>query len=109
MALERFITHHRTIVETLAGVNAVRMTALEIHFNDTNNYELAYAIAVVDSAETIDINGKYKDLSAVLVAIGDKRGLGWNNNCNAWEQWEMDSEGEDNDYTLSKADELLAL
>jgi hypothetical protein len=77
------------------------MTALELLFED-NKYDVAYAIAVVESADTISF-GKYTGLLNVLHVIGEKRGLDWNDNCNAWEQWEMDCEGEDDDYTLEKA------
>ena len=99
MSLEHFCTEHCRIAATLVG-NAVRMTALEIMFED--NYDIAYAIAVVESAEAIAF-GKYTELLNVLNVIGEKRGLDWNDNCNAWEQWEMDREGEDDDYTLEKA------
>jgi len=103
MSLERFCTEHCRIAETLVGVNAERMTALELLFED-NKYDVAYAIAVVESAEDIiDYSGKYKGLLNVLNVISEKRGLDWNDNCNAWEQWEMDREGEDDDYTLEKA------
>ena len=80
MALERFIAQHRLIAETLVGVNAERMTSLEIHFNEiTNNYDLAYAIAVAESAEAVDgFEGKYDEITAILKAIGEKRGLDWN-------------------------------
>jgi hypothetical protein len=111
MALERFIAQHRTIAETLVGVNAERMTSLEIHFNEiTDNYDLAYAIAVAESAEAVDdFNDKYTEIIAVLKAIGHKRGLGWNDNCNAWEQWEMDREGYEDDYAFTRLDEVLGL
>ena len=99
MSLERFCTDHCRIAANLVG-SAGRMTALEIMFED-NKYDIAYAIAVVESAEAIAF-GKYTGLLNVLHVIGEKRGLDWNDNCNAWEQWEMDSEGED-DYTLEKA------
>ena len=102
MSLERFCTEHCRITANLVGVNAVCMTALEILFED-NKYDIAYAIAVVESAEAIAFSGKYTGLLNVLNVISEKRGVDWNDNCNAWEQWEMDCEGEDDDYTLEKA------
>jgi len=101
MSLERFCTDHCRIAANLVGGSAVRMTALELLFED-NKYDVAYAIAVVESAEAIAF-GKYTGLLNILHVIGEKRGLDWNDNCNAWEQWEMDREGEDDDYTLEKA------
>jgi hypothetical protein len=111
MALERFIAQHRLIAETLVGVNAERMTALEIHFNEiTDNYNLAYAIAVAESAEAVDgFEGKYDEITNILKAIGEKRGLDWNDNCNAWEQWEMDREGYEDEYVFTRLDEVLGL
>lgn len=102
MSLIQFCNEHVLIAHTLAGVNAERMTSLEIKFECS--YDLSYAIAVVESAECVAYSGKYKELIALLNAISKKRGLDWNYKCNAWEQWEMD-EGGDQD-TLEQADQL---
>ena len=102
MSLVQFCNEHVLIANTLVGFNAQRMTALEIKFKCS--YDLSYAIAVVESAESIAYSGKYKELIALLNAISQKRGLDWNYNCDAWEQWEMDEENDEN--TLEKANQL---
>jgi len=90
MALARFCTEHCRIAESLVGVNAERMTTIELTLE--SNYDVAYTIAVVESADAIDVSGKYKELLDVLHAISVKRGVDWNDNCNAWEQWEMEED-----------------
>ena len=105
MALERFIAEHVVISATLRGVNAERMTALEIHLG-CMRFEVALATHVVEAAETEDnFNGTYTDLIAILEAIGEKFGVDYNDGINGAEAVEYMDDGE----IFERANELLAV
>ena len=102
MALERFIIEHLRIAETLVGVPCERMTALEIHLAG-QRYEIAKATLGVDRAN--DFNGPYTGLHALLDAIGDKRGVDYNDNYDAGESLDY----MDDDEIMEMANELMAV
>ena len=105
MALERFIAEHVVISATLRGVNAERMTALEIHLG-CMRFEVALATHVVEAAETEDnFNGTYTDLIAILEAIGEKFGVDYNDGINGAEAVEYMDDGE----IFERANELMAI
>ena len=105
MALERFIAEHVVISATLRGVNAERMTALEIHLG-CMRFEVALATHVVEAAETEDnFNGTYTDLIAILEAIGEKFGVDYNDGISGAEAVEYMDDGE----IFERANELLAV
>ena len=105
MALERFIAEHVVISATLRGVNAERMTALEIHLG-CMRFEVALATHVVEAAETEDnFNGTYTDLIAILEAIGEKFGVDYNDGINGAEAVEYMDDGE----IFERANELMAV
>jgi hypothetical protein len=104
MALERFIAEHLRIAATLVGVPCERMTALEILLED-NRYQIAEATRIADHAEAVnDFNGTYTGIIAILNAIGDKRGVDYNDGINAAEQVEY----MDDDEVFERANDLLA-
>jgi hypothetical protein len=105
MALQRFIAEHVVIAATLVGVNAQRMTALEIFLED-NRYQIAEATRIVEHAEAVDdFNGTYTDLIAILNAIGEKRGVDMHDGINAAEAVEY----MDDDEVFERANELMAV
>jgi hypothetical protein len=105
MALERFIAEHVVISATLRGVNAERMTALEIHLG-CMRFEVALATHIVEAAETEDnFNGAYTDLIAILEAIGEKFGVDYNDGINGAEAVEYMDDGE----IFERANELMAV
>ena len=105
MALERFIAEHVVISATLRGVNAERMTALEIHLG-CMRYEVAVATHIVEAAETEDdFNGTYTDLIAILEAIGEKFGVDYNDGINGAEAVEYMDVHE----IFERANELMAV
>ena len=105
MALERFIAEHVVISATLRGVNAERMTALEIHLG-CMRFEVALATHIVEAAETEDnFNGTYTDLIAILEAIGEKFGVDYNDGINGAEAVEYMDDGE----IFERANELMAI
>jgi hypothetical protein len=105
MALERFIAEHLRIAATLVGVPCERMTALEILLEDST-YQVAEAARIVEHAEAVnDFNGVYAGLQALLEAIGDKRGVDYNDIINAGEQVEYMDDVE----VFERANELMAV
>ena len=105
MALERFIAEHIRIAATLVGVPCERMTALEIHLEDSR-YSTAVAKRVVEHAEAEnDFNGTYAGLQALLEAIGDKLGLDVHDGIDGAETVEY----MDDEEVFERANELLAV
>ena len=104
MALERFIAQHLRIAANLVGVPCERMTALEILLEDST-YQIAEAARIAQHAEAVEFNGTYAALHALLEAIGDKRGVDYNDGINAAEQVEY----MDDEEVFERANELMAV
>ena len=108
MALERFIAKHVVISATLRGVNAERMTALEIHLG-CMRFEVALATHIVEAAEaaTADMNleAALGGLVVILEAIGEKFGVDYNDGINGAEAVEYMDDGE----IFERANELMAV
>jgi hypothetical protein len=81
------------------------MTALEIHLA-CMRYDIAESTSIVDRAEAEDnFNGVYAGLLCVLIAMGDKFGVDYNDRVNAAEQVEYF----DDDEIMDAANELMAV